>query len=309
MAGQKDQVFKELLREFFPDFIRLFYPHIAEQLDWSTLRFLDKEAFTDFPRGEQHEADIVTEVKTLEGKPELILVHVEIESRRRPVSFPERMLDYYFLLRRRYKLPVLPIVLYLSPGAGGLVVETVREPLFGLDLLTFHYLAIGLPDLSAADYEAVNNPLGATLSAWMRSSETAKIERWLDVLRRIVAYRLNPAQQVLVTSVVELGLPLSQGEQVELQQRTVREPKVLEMTSIFERWGLEKGMQQGMQQGRAEGMQEGLKSAVLRMATRKFGSLSEGIQQRIVALQAEDELNAVLDRLLTATSPEGLFTN
>ena len=229
------------------------------------------------------------------------MVHVEIESRRRPVSFPERMLDYYFLLRRRYKLPVLPIVLYLSPGAGGLVVETVREPLFGIDLLTFHYLAIGLPDLSAADYEAVNNPLGATLSAWMRSAETAKIERWLDVLRRIVAYRLNPAQQVLVTSVVELGLPLSQGEQVELQQRTVREPEVLEMTTIFERWGLEKGMQQGMQQG--------LKSAVLRMATRKFGSLSEGIQQRIVALQAEDELNAVLDRLLTATSPEGLFVN
>jgi hypothetical protein len=43
VAGQKDQVFKELLREFFPDFVRLFYPQIAAQLDWSTLRFLDKE--------------------------------------------------------------------------------------------------------------------------------------------------------------------------------------------------------------------------------------------------------------------------
>ena len=56
VAGQKDQVFKELLREFFPDFVRLFYPQIAAQLDWSTLRFLDKETFTDFPRGEQQDA-------------------------------------------------------------------------------------------------------------------------------------------------------------------------------------------------------------------------------------------------------------
>ncbi|MBB6053596.1 hypothetical protein [Armatimonas rosea] len=313
MAGQKDQVFKELLKEFFPDFIELFYPQIAAQLDWSTLRFLDKETFTDFPRGEQHEADIVTEVKTHEGTPELILVHVEIESRRRPVSFPERMRDYYFLLRRRYSLPILPIVLYLSPGAGGLVVETVRESLFGLDILTFHYLAVGLPDLEAQDYEAKPNPLGAVLSAWMRSTETRKVVRWLRVLRRLVALPLNPAQQALAASVVELGLPLTKEEQMELQQQTDQEPEVSEMTTIFERWGLEKGLEQGLEQGlvqgREQGVQEGLKAAVLRLATLRFGSLSEPIQQRILGMTSDTELNGVLERVLTAPTPEGLFTN
>ncbi len=308
VAGQKDQVFKELLREFFPDFVRLFYPQIAAQLDWSTLRFLYKETFTDFPRGEQHEADIVTEVRTLEGEPELILVHVEIESRRRPVSFPERMLDYYFLLRRRYKMPVLPMVLYLSPGAGGLVVESVRESLFGLEVLSFHYLVVGLPDLEAKSYEATDNPLAAALSAWMRSSEQRRVIRWLKILRRVAQLRLNPAQQALAASVVELSLPLSASEQEELRELTGIEPEVIEMTTVFERWGLEKGRAEGMQQGRVEGVQEGLKSAVLRLATRKFGNLPEPIQQRVVALQDEAELNAVLDRLLFATSPEGLFT-
>ncbi len=179
-------------------------------------------------------------------------------------------------------------------------------------MLSFHYLVVGLPDLEAKSYEATDNPLAAALSAWMRSSEQRRVIRWLKILRRVAQLRLNPAQQALAASVVELSLPLSASEQEELRELTGIEPEVIEMTTVFERWGLEKGraegMQQGMQQGRVEGVQEGLKSAVLRLATRKFGNLPEPIQQRIVALQDEAELNAVLDRLLLATSPEGLFT-
>ena len=37
-----DQLFKEFLREFFQDFLELFYPETAARLDFETLRFLDK---------------------------------------------------------------------------------------------------------------------------------------------------------------------------------------------------------------------------------------------------------------------------
>ena len=44
-----DQFFKDFFRTFFRDFLDLFYPDIAERLDFGSLRFLEKELFTDFP--------------------------------------------------------------------------------------------------------------------------------------------------------------------------------------------------------------------------------------------------------------------
>ena len=73
-----DQLFKAVLQNCFDDFLKLFYPDVAERLDFATLRFLEKELFTDFPEGSRREADIVAEVKTHDGDPEIILVHVEL---------------------------------------------------------------------------------------------------------------------------------------------------------------------------------------------------------------------------------------
>ncbi|HLJ57637.1 MAG TPA: hypothetical protein VKT77_21560 [Chthonomonadaceae bacterium] len=71
------------------------------------------------PQGAQREADLVAQVYSLEGEPELILTHIEVEAERRG-SFAERMHEYYMLLKLRHRRLIFPIVLYLSPGAGGL---------------------------------------------------------------------------------------------------------------------------------------------------------------------------------------------
>ena len=63
-----DQLFKELLQAFFREFMELFYLDVAARLDFSRVSFLDKETFTDFPQGDQREADIVAQVYTL-GRP------------------------------------------------------------------------------------------------------------------------------------------------------------------------------------------------------------------------------------------------
>jgi len=51
-----DQLFKELPSAFFREFMELFFPDIAARLDFSRVTFLDKETFTDLPKGEQREA-------------------------------------------------------------------------------------------------------------------------------------------------------------------------------------------------------------------------------------------------------------
>lgn len=102
------QRFKQLLESFFADFLRLFAPATAARLDLTAISFRSGEIFTDIPQGERRTADVVAEVRTLEGDAELIIVHVEIQ-RQRKSGFPYRMFEYYTLLRQREKKPVIPI--------------------------------------------------------------------------------------------------------------------------------------------------------------------------------------------------------
>ena len=54
-----DQLFKEVIREFFPDFLRLFLPEQAAPFDLSKVTWRDKELFADPPDGPRHVLDLV----------------------------------------------------------------------------------------------------------------------------------------------------------------------------------------------------------------------------------------------------------
>ena len=82
-----DQLFKHVPRAFFAEFLRLFDPETAARLDLDTLEFRDTEAFTDIPQGERRVADLVVQVRTVEGILELVLIHVEVQ-REREARFP-----------------------------------------------------------------------------------------------------------------------------------------------------------------------------------------------------------------------------
>lgn len=85
-----DQLFKDLLRAFFREFMELFFLDAAAQLDFSTVTFLDKEVFTDLPTGRQRTLGLVAQVQTPDGKRELVLIHVEVESRKKGKPFRQR---------------------------------------------------------------------------------------------------------------------------------------------------------------------------------------------------------------------------
>jgi len=177
-----DQLFKELLTAFFKEFMELFYPDIAIRLDFSRVTFLDKETFTDIPAGDVRTADLIAKVYTIEGQPEIILTHIEVEARRRS-EILARMHEYYMMLRLRYRLPILPIVIYLSPGAGGLVEEQVEDKVFERQVNLFTFQAVGLPDLSADDYIESNNLVGAALSARMKTSRLGRVAQQFQTLK------------------------------------------------------------------------------------------------------------------------------
>jgi hypothetical protein len=102
-APDHDQRLKVLLKEFFEQFFRCFFPAWAARFDFGDVTWLDKEVFLAPPQGERRHLDLVARVGLRPGTPPpqagftqlLALVHVEVESRESVQPFRPRMFEYY----------------------------------------------------------------------------------------------------------------------------------------------------------------------------------------------------------------------
>jgi hypothetical protein len=282
-----DQLFKELLRTFFREFMELFFPAVAARLDFSRVTFLDKEVFTDVPEGELRVPDVVAQVYTLDGVPEMVLMHVEVEARHRR-SFGERMHEYYMLLRLRFRLPVFPVVIYLSRGAGGIGRERYAETIFDQPVLWFWYHRVAVRDLPAEPYLEGTNPLGYGLAALMRSSVLGPVELKVECLLRIARALIDEARKVLLSNYVETYLRLDEEQQGRFEQ-LIRQPAYQEVEMVRSVYEI-------------EGERRGKQEAALLLLREKFGELPEHTEARVRSLQPEAELEALLRAILHAHS-------
>src|SRR5258708_22451994 len=78
MATQHDKIFKQLLRAFLEDFLRLVAPQALERMALTSPELLDKELFAGGPHGRRLELDLLVRVRTTRNRP--LLVHAEIDA-------------------------------------------------------------------------------------------------------------------------------------------------------------------------------------------------------------------------------------
>ena len=105
-----DRLFKDLVTEFFTDFIDLFFPEVSKYLDQDSVQFLDKKVFTDVTSGDRHEVDVLAKAK-FKGQDTFFLVHIESQATAQ-ADFPRRMFRYFARLHEKHDLPVYPIALF-----------------------------------------------------------------------------------------------------------------------------------------------------------------------------------------------------
>jgi len=294
-----DQLFKEFLRAFLPDFLELFWPDAAVRLNFGTLRFLDKELFTDFPEGSQREADVVAQVETVDGEPEILLVHIEVQAERER-NFEARMFQYFTLLWLRYRLPVFPIVVYLR-GDGGLSRESYRIELLGREVVRFHYDSVSLGSLEAERYVRAGSPVGSALAALMeREDRTAPSLRAL-ILRAIARSGLDEARKFLLLNLVETYFALAPQAAVAFEQLLAQTEYLEEVREMEVTWA-DKMREEGREQGLRAGLLEGKREDLLALLTLKFGELPPDVVARVKAMGSTSELDACLARILSARS-------
>jgi hypothetical protein len=145
---------------------------MAQDLRLDEARFLKDEYFTDVPRGRRQLLDLVAEVGSRTGDPEIVLVHIEVEARTRK-AMERRMWRYAMQLRLRHHRPVVPIALHLRGGAPDVTEVTVEDRFAGIRLASFTYFAFGL----SRTYNWMRRPGRSTTPCWPPKA-TRRYERW-----------------------------------------------------------------------------------------------------------------------------------
>ncbi len=300
-----DQRFKSLIRAFFPQFMQLFLPKWAEEFDFTTTEWLDKEVLPDPPEGERHILDLVAKLRTVENlttrttaRPDewLAMVHIEIEAEDRTTSLKPRLPRYYHHLRDKHRLPVLPIALYLSVGMEGIGEDEVIEYFGTMEVMRFRYLYIGLKSLNALEYARGSNLLGVALSALMK----AEPDQWpmiaADALLKIADAPVNSHQRFLLSDCLQAYLTLDATNRERYDEITKAEPysRIHAMNKTPYDNGIELGQENAM------------RSAAIALLESRFRTVHKPYLDRIRTL-GYDELLALVIRIPNAASIESLF--
>ncbi|MGB8702380.1 MAG: PD-(D/E)XK nuclease family transposase, partial [Thermosynechococcaceae cyanobacterium] len=105
-----DQLFKQLLSTFFIEFLELFFPQVASQIEPDSVSFLPQEYFADLTTGETKIIDLLAQVR-LAGQAVGFIIHIEAQATSRS-NFPQRMFFYFARLHQTYLQLIYPIVIF-----------------------------------------------------------------------------------------------------------------------------------------------------------------------------------------------------
>jgi len=225
--------------------------------------------------------------------PEAIILHVEIEGRDKQ-TLPQRMSEYYMLLRIFRQKLVLPLALVLLPGAGGLHWRTYSETLFGHEVLRFQYGQVGIRDLSSQTYLAENSPVAAALTVLMQPEGESPAFIKLAALHKVIESDLSDGDKLFLVEFMNTYAPT--GELFDPREEIMQQLIDAEMT-----WG-ERLRAEGEVRGEIKGEQKML----LRLLTLLFGEVPIPLVTRINAITDETALTMLAEQILTIKRLEDL---
>jgi Domain of unknown function (DUF4351) len=296
-----DQLFKQLIGTFFLDFLDLFVPELAVNIDRDNLEFLPQEYFTDLVEGDRRAMDLVVRInlRRRPNEPDVGKVWAIIDCEHQSSSeanFQRRMFFYFAQLHRQYLEPVYPIAIFSFDKPQRQEPDKYRVRLPGLDILEFNFLKIQLNQLNWRDFLKQRNPVAAALMSKMKIDKKDRAKVKVECLRAIATLKLDPARVSILSGFVDSYLNLDKLEEVEFELEVASIKKETEKENVMQivtSW-----MTRGIEQGRVEGGKEEALRLVSRVLTRRAGELDADVNERLQQLsvsQLEELHDAALD--------------
>ncbi|GAB2556969.1 RpnC/YadD family protein [Gracilibacillus alcaliphilus] len=218
-------------------------------INFSTLRFLEQEVYTDILKGEKRRIDILAEV-TLAGKEKIVLIHIEPQASYQK-EFHERMFIYCSRLYEKHRKPILPIAVFSYTNKKEVPTQ------FNLDFSTsniirFQYLQVHFIREDWRKYIRSVNPAATALLSKMGYTRQERVQVKLEFLRMLSRLELDPAKMELLQGFFETYLKLTDEEEVQMKKEITKLPKqeaqtLLKLPNSYFEKGMEKGIKQGKQ--------------------------------------------------------------
>ncbi|MBG1261728.1 Rpn family recombination-promoting nuclease/putative transposase [Nostoc commune] len=274
-----DRLFKELISTFFVEFLDLFLPQVAQEIDRDSIHFLPQEIFTDVTSGEKKEIDLLVQVR-YQQQETYFLIHVENQSYTQ-TEFAKPIFKYFARLYEKYDLPIYPVVIFSfdEPKRAESTNHCVKFS--DLNVLDFNFKAIQLNRLSWRDYLTQQNPVAAALMAKMRIPTSERPQVKAECLRLLTTLKLDPARMQLISGFVDTYLRLDVTEEQAFQAvlDTMGLAEQEEVMEIVTSWG-EKAAQKTREEIALNLLREG-------MSIEAVARLTELTVEQVQQLQAK----------------------
>ena len=192
---KSDILWKVIIEEVFADLLRFLFPDADQVYDMERgFEYLDKELAEMHPQPDEKKdtrfADKLVKVFHRDGEEEWVLLHIEIQGdTSERLEFPERMYEYFYRIRDRYRKPVSAVAIFT--GQDGKDMPCCYTYEYRGTQLTYKYPTLSILDFSDEELDKSANPFAQVVLAAKTSLLEHKIpEDDLLELKLLIANRL-----------------------------------------------------------------------------------------------------------------------
>ncbi len=261
-----DSPWKKILETYFEAFMRFFFPHAADDIDWSRdYQFLDKElqqVVRDADLGRRY-ADKLVQVWRRSGAEAWVLAHVEIQGEPE-AGFAKRMFVYNYRIFDRYDRPVASMAV-LADDRDRWRPDHYGYALWGSEMVNRFAMVklIDFQDRLDALEDSVNPFALVTLAHLTarrtRHDDQARFSGKLQLIKSLYRRGWDREQILALFHFIDWLLRLPDGLENRLWdeiKKYEQEDKMPYISSV-EKIGMRKGEQIGFQKGEQIGFQKG----------------------------------------------------
>ncbi|MCU0424209.1 MAG: cytosolic protein [Candidatus Kapabacteria bacterium] len=307
-----DTPWKEAIEMFFEEFMTMFFPEAARQIDWDEgYEFLDNELqqiVRDAELGKRI-ADKLVRVRLLgNGAEQIIIVHIEIQGQHDP-DFAKRMYIYHYRLFDKYDRRIASMALLTDDNEAWRPYEYSYEAL-GCELC-LHFPLQKMSDFAKTEsewksLETSTNPFAVVIMAHLKSQQTrGNADERLNWKIRIAKglYQSSMPKTTVLELMRFLDWLMTLPDDIQQQFTTVShdlETSTMPYYADFELRAMNRGLQQGLEQG----LQQGLHRALLNIIRKKFPEILAFFAPRIEAITNVEILQEAVALLVLAETPD-----
>ena len=285
MPDDYDSPWKEVLEQYFEEFIAFFFPKAHKDIDWTKgYEFLGKELqqITKDAETKRRYVDKLAKVFLKNGEETWNLIHTDIQNDPEK-DFTERMYIYNYRIFDKFKRPAASFAVLASVPEERRVDQYKRE-IWDCKIL-FEFPIVNLKDY-AKDQDSLiksSNPFAVVVMAHLLARKTSgryknRLSEKVKIVRHLYEKGFSRQDVINLFRFIDwvMDLPEKDTEIFWEEVSSIEKEEKMQYVTSIERIGYKKGEKdgekKGKKKGRKEGQKEGQISLLARQIAKKFKS-------------------------------------